>query len=269
MSPVPPDDLLVFPTTRHVINRQEWLNSNDDEEASRELASQASYQPKSVSSPPSGLSRGSLLRKVFGKGYRPEMTARETAAARGVTGASISKSKSPERRSPVLEHLRSGFYNVLDETVDEPIAGGEQPRRVFPPDISTYSSRGRRSPVNASTIEEVARGARADGINKAVVRRESFLNGHTPSVFSSMTESESTAGSRCQVHDFLQESSGGSGSGKGSGSHGSGSGSDGGGLSQKARMQMDMLDAEDINFLRETRELREAMLGVEDLHFGE
>lgn len=68
-----------------------------------------------------------------------------------------------------------------------------------------------------------------------------------------------------QVHDFLEEST--EPDTHDRGIDGSDSSSDD--LNSHHQSQMGTLDEGDIEFMRKSKELRDAMLAVEDLHFGE
>lgn len=158
-------------------------------------------------------------------------------------------------------------------------------------DSSTCSLTGRRWPVRPAHEEDAASPevvVRSGGLG----RPESSGNGSSLSGCSSLSDnSRGTNESRIEVHDFLEESTSGSGGddegsggnlgggpseGRGGGkAEGDGDG-DGGGVLGGGNecdlpkgSQMGTLDAEDIAFLEECRELRETMLGVQDLHFGE
>lgn len=69
----------------------------------------------------------------------------------------------------------------------------------------------------------------------------------------------------CQVHDFLEESS--DPETQDCAIDGSGSSSDR--LSFHRQLQIGTLDEGDIEFLKNRKKLRDAMLAVEDLNFGE
>lgn len=156
-------------------------------------------------------------------------------------------------------------------------------------DAPTCSPTGRRWPVR-SAHEEDATSPEVVVRSGGLGRLESSGNGSSLSGYSSLSEnSRGTNESRIEVHDFLEESTSGSGGddegsggnlgdgpseGRGEGKAG-GDGESGGVLGGGNECdlpkgsQMGTLDAEDIAFLEECRELRETMLGVQDLHFGE
>lgn len=104
---------------------------------------------------------------------------------------------------------------------------------------------------------------------------------------SSMIDSQGSCLSRIEIHDFLDESSGSAADGESTGGSGDNGGSGTGGRGElgvgeghygsTAGVREDgnskgvwngTLNTEDISFLAESRELREAMLAVGDLHLG-
>lgn len=138
----------------------------------------------------------------------------------------------------------------------------------------TLSPTGRRLPVTTLQCDEESWASEAIGLDSSggCGRVDSSAEGSPLSAFSSMSESQGSNTSRIDVHDFLEESSGSGGDDEGE-EEGEGrvdgiAGDEKEGLVSKGQ-QMGLLDAEDIAFLMGRRELQDAMLRVEDLHFGE
>lgn len=138
---------------------------------------------------------------------------------------------------------------------------------------SAESPTGRRPPFSLSVDEYLSlTTGEALGVENSGKFGSPAYSGSL-SGFSSISGSQETNDSRIEVHNFLEEcdESGSEEDGIAEGREGDAGGIDGsdskeGGI-QKS-MQMALLDVEDIAALMDNRELREALLEVEDLHFG-